>query len=99
MMPSQPRGRAPRREPQPAIQHPTRALAEEQGEPQAVLAREEILQRTPPGAEAQATALGRADGGTRLRAVQQLQAAHSNAYVQRVVGALRVQREVAAAVA
>ena len=69
-MPSQPRRRAPRREPRLAIQHPTREFAEEQGEPQAALAREEILQRSPPGAEAQATALDRADGGTRLRAVQ-----------------------------
>src|SRR5207245_1338738 len=68
---------------------------------EADLAREEILDHTPANAGAQASALGRADGSTRARAMQQLQREHGNAYVQRVVarqrtaasGGPRVQRD------
>jgi hypothetical protein len=87
-MPSTFRRRAPRRDSRPAL-HPQRdAFHEAEGEAEADLAREEILNGTPD-ADAQASALERADGQTRERAVQQMQREHGNAYVQRVVARRR----------
>lgn len=87
-MPGRLRGRILRRDTNPDL-HPQRdGFQKAEGEEQAIPTPEELLARTHAGADAQASALDKADGGTRARAIVQLQSEHGNAYVQRLVSKL-----------